>query len=71
MVPAVLSSPALPRPCFLSFDFFFLFFVLMFVVFWVVMFLGDWGKATDYGRQIFPSAKGGDGFYYSRLQKNS
>ena len=31
----------------------------------------DWGKATDYGRQIFPSAKGGDGFYYSRLQKNS
>jgi 16S rRNA (cytosine967-C5)-methyltransferase len=29
----------------------------------------DWGKATDYGRQIFPSAKGGDGFYYSRLQK--
>jgi 16S rRNA (cytosine967-C5)-methyltransferase len=31
----------------------------------------DWGIATDLGRQIFPSAKGGDGFYYSRLQKNS
>jgi 16S rRNA (cytosine967-C5)-methyltransferase len=31
----------------------------------------DWGIATDFGRQIFPSAKGGDGFYYSRLQKNS
>ncbi|MDG1693720.1 MAG: 16S rRNA (cytosine(967)-C(5))-methyltransferase RsmB [Porticoccaceae bacterium] len=31
----------------------------------------DWGQATDNGRQIFPSAKGGDGFYYSRLQKNS
>jgi 16S rRNA (cytosine967-C5)-methyltransferase len=31
----------------------------------------DWGKTTDFGRQIFPSAKGGDGFYYSRLQKNS
>ena len=29
----------------------------------------DWGIATDYGRQIFPSAKGGDGFYYSRLKK--
>jgi 16S rRNA (cytosine967-C5)-methyltransferase len=31
----------------------------------------NWGIATDFGRQIFPSAKGGDGFYYSRLQKNS
>ena len=31
----------------------------------------DWGRATDFGRQIFPSAKGGDGFYYARLQKNS
>lgn len=31
----------------------------------------DWGQATEYGRQIFPSAKSGDGFYYSRLQKNS
>ncbi|MDG2018482.1 MAG: 16S rRNA (cytosine(967)-C(5))-methyltransferase RsmB [Porticoccaceae bacterium] len=29
----------------------------------------DWGRATDFGRQIFPSAKGGDGFYYSRLKK--
>jgi 16S rRNA (cytosine967-C5)-methyltransferase len=29
----------------------------------------DWGEATDFGRQIFPSVKGGDGFYYSRLQK--
>jgi 16S rRNA (cytosine967-C5)-methyltransferase len=37
----------------------------------VVKIEADWGKATDFGRQIFPSAKGGDGFYYSRLQKNS
>jgi 16S rRNA (cytosine967-C5)-methyltransferase len=31
----------------------------------------NWGEATDYGRQIFPTAKGGDGFYYSRLQKKA
>ena len=31
----------------------------------------NWGRATDFGRQIFPSANGGDGFYYARLQKNS
>ena len=37
----------------------------------VVKIEADWGKATDFGRQIFPSAKGGDGFYYSQLQKNS
>jgi 16S rRNA (cytosine967-C5)-methyltransferase len=37
----------------------------------VVKIEANWGKATDFGRQIFPSAKGGDGFYYSRLQKNS
>ena len=37
----------------------------------VVTIEADWGIATDFGRQIFPSAKGGDGFYYSRLQKNS
>ena len=28
-----------------------------------------WGKATDYGRQLFPSINGCDGFYYSRLHK--
>ena len=37
----------------------------------VVEIEADWGRATDFGRQIFPSAKGGDGFYYARLQKNS
>ena len=31
----------------------------------------NWGLATDYGRQLFPSANSGDGFYYARLQKNS
>jgi 16S rRNA (cytosine967-C5)-methyltransferase len=31
----------------------------------------NWGLATECGRQIFPSANGGDGFYYARLQKNS
>ena len=29
----------------------------------------NWGLATEYGVQIFPSANGGDGFYYARLQK--
>ena len=37
----------------------------------VVTIEAAWGQATDCGRQIFPSANGGDGFYYARLQKNS
>lgn len=28
-----------------------------------------WGQATDYGRQLFPTINGCDGFYYSRLCK--
>ena len=35
----------------------------------VVTIEAAWGQATDCGRQIFPSANGGDGFYYARLQK--
>ena len=29
----------------------------------------SWGQTTEYGRQLFPSINGCDGFYYSRLQK--
>lgn len=28
-----------------------------------------WGHKTDYGRQLFPTINGCDGFYYSRLHK--
>lgn len=28
-----------------------------------------WGKSTGYGWQIFPTSKGGDGFFYSVLRK--
>jgi 16S rRNA (cytosine967-C5)-methyltransferase len=28
-----------------------------------------WGIKTDYGRQLFPTINGNDGFYYSRLAK--
>ncbi len=31
---------------------------------------GDWGYATDYGRQLLPTENGSDGFYYARLQKS-
>ena len=30
---------------------------------------GCWGIKTDYGRQLFPTIAGNDGFYYSRLRK--
>jgi 16S rRNA (cytosine967-C5)-methyltransferase len=30
---------------------------------------GHWGIKTDYGRQLFPTIDGNDGFYYSRLIK--
>jgi 16S rRNA (cytosine967-C5)-methyltransferase len=30
---------------------------------------GHWGIKTDYGRQLFPTINGNDGFYYSRLVK--
>lgn len=29
----------------------------------------DWGITTDFGRQLFPTINGSDGFYYARLQK--
>jgi 16S rRNA (cytosine967-C5)-methyltransferase len=29
----------------------------------------DWGIKTDFGRQLFPTINGSDGFYYARLQK--
>lgn len=29
----------------------------------------NWGQATDFGRQLFPTVDGNDGFYYSRLLK--
>jgi len=29
----------------------------------------DWGTAANYGRQLFPTAGGNDGFYYSLLRK--
>ena len=31
----------------------------------------DWGIKTDFGRQLFPTINGNDGFYYSRLQKKA
>ena len=30
-----------------------------------------WGIKTDYGRQLFPTINGNDGFYYSRLGKKA
>jgi 16S rRNA (cytosine967-C5)-methyltransferase len=30
---------------------------------------GKWGIKTDFGRQLFPTINGSDGFYYSRLSK--
>ena len=30
----------------------------------------DWGIKTDFGRQLFPTIDGNDGFYYSRLRKS-
>jgi len=32
---------------------------------------GSWGIKTDYGRQLFPTINGNDGFYYSRLVKKA
>jgi len=32
---------------------------------------GSWGIKTDYGRQLFPTINGNDGFYYSRLGKKA
>ena len=32
---------------------------------------GSWGIETDYGRQLFPTINGNDGFYYSRLGKKA
>ena len=32
---------------------------------------GEWGIATEYGRQLFPQQDGPDGFYYALLQKRS
>ena len=29
----------------------------------------SWGQKTEYGRQLFPTVAGHDGFYYSRLKK--
>ncbi len=31
----------------------------------------DWGKASEYGRQLFPGEQDADGFYYCRLKKVS
>ena len=31
----------------------------------------QWGMKTDFGRQLFPTINGNDGFYYSRLRKTS
>lgn len=31
----------------------------------------DWGMAQQHGRQLFPTAEGGDGFYYCVIQKIS
>ena len=28
-----------------------------------------WGQKTEYGRQLFPTVSGHDGFYYARLKK--
>jgi len=32
---------------------------------------GSWGIKTNYGRQLFPTINGNDGFYYSRLDKSA
>jgi 16S rRNA (cytosine967-C5)-methyltransferase len=31
----------------------------------------DWGRATQYGRQILPGDEGSDGFYFSRIVKRT
>jgi 16S rRNA (cytosine967-C5)-methyltransferase len=35
----------------------------------LLMIEADWGITTDFGRQLFPTINGSDGFYYARLQK--
>lgn len=31
----------------------------------------DWGQARPHGRQLFPVAEGGDGFYFAKLRKTA
>ena len=31
--------------------------------------IADWGQACEVGRQLLPTLKGHDGFYYSRIEK--